>query len=68
MADYMNTALPPSIPVRPGGESRDVLARLVLLTGEERFESARAVRYTPTHTMVRLSDGYVWLRNDDVTG
>lgn len=48
-----------------------VIARLVLLDGAEEWRPARAVRWNPTHVMVKLQDKgvepeYVWLRCKDV--
>lgn len=69
MPDFMNVNRPSSIPVRPGGDPRDCTVRLVEMTGEESFVNCRAVRYTPTHTMVRIAGPdtfYLWLKNEDV--
>jgi len=69
MPDYMNTERPANIPVRPGGEPRRVLARLVRMDGTELFMPGRSVRYAgQTHVMVAIGSPaeYHWLRRSDV--
>jgi len=66
--EYMNTQRPKNFGTKPGGEPRDCRARLVTMTGDETFVNCRAVRFTPTHTMIRLSHPettYLWLPNSD---
>ena len=70
MSEYMNEQRPANIPVRPGGDPRPVVARLVRLAGTEEFLPGRSVRYSgQTHVMVAVGSPveYFWLRKDDVT-
>ena len=70
MSEYMNEQRPANIPVRPGGDPRLVVARLVRLDGTEVFLPGRSVRYSgQTHVMVAVGSPveYFWLRKDDVT-
>ena len=70
MTEYMNMDRPRNIPVRPGGEPRQVLARLVSLDGSEAFVPGRSVRYAGrTHVMVAVGSPaeYFWLRAEDVS-
>ncbi len=72
MDKYMNEDRPKDIPVRLPGPSYSVIARLVLLDGGDELRPARAVRWTPTHVMVKMQESegmepvYVWLRSEDV--
>jgi hypothetical protein len=70
MPEYMNAERPPSIPVRPGGEPRRVIARLVRMDGTEEYLPGRSVRYAgKTHVMVAVGSPveYHWLRADDLS-
>ena len=70
MPEYMNAERPANIPVRPGGEPRRVIARLVRMDGTEEFLPGRSVRYSgQTHVMVAVGSPveYHWLRAADVT-
>lgn len=69
MTEYMNMDRPSNIPVRPGGEPRQVIARLVRLDGTEVFVPGRSVRYAgQSHIMVAVGTPteYFWLRSEDV--
>jgi len=69
MTDYMNAERPANIPVRPGGEPRRVIARLVRMDGTEEFLPGRSVRYAgKSHVMVAVGSPveYHWLRAADV--
>ena len=70
MTEYMNMDRPRNIPVRPSGEARQVVARLVRLDGTELFLPGRSVRYAGrTHVMVAVGSPaeYFWLRAEDVS-
>ena len=70
MSEYMNEQRPASISVRPGGDPRLVVARLVRLDGTEEFLRGRSVRYSgQSHVMVAVGSPveYFWLRRDDFT-
>jgi hypothetical protein len=70
MTEYMNMERPRNIPVRPGGEPRPVIARLVRLDGTEEYAPGRSVRYAgQSHIMVAVGTPaeYFWLRSEDVT-
>ena len=70
MAEYMNMDRPRNIPVRPGGEPKPVVARLVRLDGTEEYVPGRSVRYAgQSHIMVAVGNPteYFWLRSEDVT-
>ena len=65
MSEYMNEQRPANIPVRPGGDPRLVVARLVRLDGTEEFLRGRSVRYSgQSHVMVAVGSPveYFWLR------
>jgi hypothetical protein len=70
VTEYMNMDRPANIPVRPGGEARPIVARLVRLDGTEEFLAGRSVRYAgQSHVMVAVGSPaeYFWLRADDVS-
>lgn len=69
----INSERPERVPTRPMGDP-PVLARLVLEGGGERWQVARANRWTATHVLVTWqndpsdphSSQLCWLRADDV--
>ncbi len=69
MTEYMNEESPANIPVKKGGESAPIVARLVRLDGTEVSLPGRSVRYAgKTHVMVAVGapTEYFWLRTEDV--
>lgn len=65
----MNAERPANVPVRPGGEPAQIVARLVRLDGTEVNLPGRSVRYSgTTHVMVAVGTPteYFWLRTEDV--
>ncbi len=70
MSEYMNEQRPANITVRPGGDPRPVVARLVRLDGTEVLLPGRSVRYSgQSHVLVAVGSPveYFWLRKGDVT-
>jgi hypothetical protein len=74
LGPILNSEIPKDVPLRPMG-SIPVIARLVLADREE-WRPAVAIRWTPTHVMVRVEEhrpgtpikaDYLWLPAADVT-
>lgn len=74
LGPILNQDRPEDVPLRPMG-SIPVIARLVLAEVEE-WRPATAIRWTPTHVMVRVEEhrprtpikaDYLWLPAADVT-
>ena len=74
LGPILNSETPKDVPLRPMG-SIPVIARLVLADQEE-WRPATAIRWTPTHVMVRIEEhhprtpikaDYLWLPVADVT-
>ena len=69
MTEYMNVERPAFVPVKPGGEPKPIVARLVRLDGTEVRVPGRSVRYAgQTHVLVAVGTPteYFWLRTQDV--